>query len=252
MRGDSLLITIDATHQSLNRRFEEATARTTALGQPRDTYARTDTFMAATSRHLSAVDAVLLPIAKRRLANGSGRVHEYLHQARVLERSMSLLKARLYGEAHAIHVKWPRLWTDVRRQLSRHNMLERQLVVDLSEVLSEEERDQLAQSVYRSEVKGPTRPHPYTPHTGVMGMVARRMWAVADRFWDTAEGRIIPEPVKPPAHKHDSLIAQYLVADPHFDDHAPLVEHHEHHHGHERGHQAPADKTAAKTPTTTP
>ena len=55
--------------------------------------------------------------------------------------------------------------------------------------------------------------------------------ALADRFWDAAEGRVIPEPVRPRPHKHDSLMAQYLVADPKFDDHASLLEHH-HRHGH--------------------
>ena len=40
------------------------------------------------------------------------------------------------------------------------------------------------------ECHGPTRPHPHTPHTGLLALVARRMWAIADRFWDAAEGRV--------------------------------------------------------------
>lgn len=229
MRGNSLEQTIDATHRSLAARLAEATARTTLRGHPRDTYARTDAFLAATSRHLAAVDTALLPLARRGLAEGTSQVHEYLQQARRLEHALALLKARLYGEAHAIHVSWPRVWTGVRRQLTRHNRLERQLVEDLSELLTPDERDELAQKVYWAEVNAPTRPHPNTPHQGLAGLVARRLWALADRFWDTAEGRVVPEPVKPATHKHDSLMAQYLVADPHFDDHAPLVEHREHH-----------------------
>ena len=51
------------------------------------------------------------------------------------------------------------------------------------------------------------------------------MWAYADRFWDTAEGRVIPAPVAPRHHRHDSLLAQYLVADPKFDADATIVEH---------------------------
>ena len=57
------------------------------------------------------------------------------------------------------------------------------------------------------------------------------MWALADRFWDTAEGRVIPEPVHaattPP---RDDLLAQYLVADPKFDTDATIMEHHHRHH----------------------
>ena len=51
------------------------------------------------------------------------------------------------------------------------------------------------------------------------------MWALADRFWDAAEGRVIPEPVHPRPRRHDSLIAQYLVADPRFDASASIVSH---------------------------
>jgi hypothetical protein len=53
---------------------------------------------------------------------------------------------------------------------------------------------------------------------------------LADRLWDTAEGRVIPAIVPAQPHRHDSLLAQYLVADPRFDNHAPLVTHH-HQHG---------------------
>jgi hypothetical protein len=51
------------------------------------------------------------------------------------------------------------------------------------------------------------------------------MWALADRFWDDAEGRVIPAPVQAHARRHDSLIGQYLVADPRFDATASLLAH---------------------------
>ena len=67
------------------------------------------------------------------------------------------------------------------------------------------EVDGLARRVFDAETHGPTRPHPRTPHTGFPGLVARRIWALADRFWDAAEGRVIPDPVRPAPHRHDSL-----------------------------------------------
>ena len=79
--------------------------------------------------------------------------------------------------------------------------------------------------MFDAETHGPTRPHPWLPHKGLLGLVARRVWARADRFWDAAEGRVIPEPVHPAAHRHDSLMAQYLVADPKFDADATIMEH---------------------------
>ena len=88
--------------------------------------------------------------------------------------------------------------------------------------------DGLARRIFDAETHGPTRPHPRSPHTGMLGLVARRVWALADRFWDTAEGRVIPDPVHPAPHRHDSLIAQYLVADPKFDAKATIVDHRHH------------------------
>jgi hypothetical protein len=88
--------------------------------------------------------------------------------------------------------------------------------------------------VFEAEAHGPTRPHPKSPHTGIPGLLARRVWALADRIWDVAEGRVIPPPVRPPHRRHDSLMGQYLVADPKFDADATIVEHH-HPHRRDRG-----------------
>jgi len=87
----------------------------------------------------------------------------------------------------------------------------------------------LARQVFVAEIHGPTRPHPNTPHTGLLGLGARRIWAMADRFWDNAEGRVIPEPIRPSPHRHDSLLAQYLVGDPQFQADATIVRHRHRH-----------------------
>lgn len=221
-----LVLTIEATHQSLRQRLEAARRGAWSSNQPRDAYRRVDTFMAATSRHLAAAEEVL-PKGAQRLPDSGDRVREYVHQTRVLEQTLARLKARLYGEVHAAHVPWTAVWDGVQRELLRHNVLEQSLVHDLAQTLSEAEADALAEQVYRAEVHAPTRAHPYIPHGGWVGHLARKLWAVADRFWDTAEGRVVPAPVRPPSkeHKHDSLVAQYLFAEPHFDDHAPFIAH---------------------------
>ncbi len=224
--GDSLRLTVEATQRSIEERLAEATLPHDDPQRPRDNYATTDTFMAATSRHLAAVEAVLVGRV-RHLGPGGGELcHEYLQAARRLEHTLSLMKGRLYGEAYAVHLAWPDLWRDARDQLSEHNRLELRLVRHLVDHGDPVDVDGLARRIFDAETHGPTRPHPKSPHTGLPGLVARRMWAWADRFWDSAEGRVIPEPVRPPHHHHDSLLAQYLVADPKFDAHATLVEHH--------------------------
>jgi hypothetical protein len=75
----------------------------------------------------------------------------------------------------------------------------------------------------------------------MFSLVTRKVWALADRFWDTAEGRVVPQPVRPKPHRHDSLVAQYLVADPHFEGDAPVTEH-RHHRPHRPG-DGPGDAT---------
>jgi hypothetical protein len=223
--GDSLVLTIEATQRALEERLGEALLPHSDPHKPRDNYAATDTFMAATSRHLGAVEAVLVPSVQHDVPDGASLTHEYLHAARELEHTLALIKGRLYGEAYAVHLAWPTLWEKAGSRLAEHNRLEIRLVEELIEHGDPDGLDGMARRLFDAETRGPTRPHPMLPHTGLLGLVARRIWAVADRFWDSAEGRVIPEPVHPAHHRHDSLMAQYLVADPKFDADATIVEH---------------------------
>jgi hypothetical protein len=145
---------------------------------------------------------------------------------------------------HAAHLPWSTVWDDVRRELAAHNELERAMVGDLAAVLDDARCDALAEKVYRAEVKAPTRSHPYIPHRGLIGHVARRVWAIADRFWDTAESRAVPQPVRPHPKEHsdDSLMAQYVMGEPLLDDKAPMFAHHPGQHRHHLArHRAPKD-----------
>lgn len=231
MTANRLLITIEATQQALEERLDEATHGQVRLSRPRERRARADAFLSSTSRHLAAVEEVLVPAAQRELPDGQLRVREYLHQARALELALATLKARVYGAVAATHIPWTEVWEDVRRELERHNELERALVGDLvilgDDSSHEATHDELADRLYRAELKAPTRAHPYLPHRGPLGVAARRVWAVADRFWDTTEDRMVPQPVRPPSkeHAHDSLVAQYLIGEPRLDAEAPLFAH---------------------------
>ncbi len=222
--GHSLALTVLATQRSLEERLGRALTPHPVPEQPREGYATTDAFLAGTSRHLGAVEAVLLPPARRVVDDGGAGVREYLLAARRLEQTLATVKARLYGEAHTIHASWPQIWATVQHDLSVHNRVEWGLVEALIKYDDPGDLDSLPRRLFDAESRGPTRPHPYLPHSGPGSRVARRLWAVADRFWDSAEGRVIPEPVHPVPHRHDSLLGQYLVADPHFDDQAPMRE----------------------------
>jgi hypothetical protein len=225
MNPNVLDVLVEATHESLQQRLDEATRPGEV--QAREHRARVNAFMAATSRHLAAVDEAVVPELARRLPSGRERVKTYLHDARLLEQALVRLKARLYGELHIAHLPWSQVLGDVRRQLESHNALEQELVHELTATMDRDACQALADRVYRAELRAPTRAHPYLPHTGVLGHAARRVWTVADRFWDTAEGREIPAPVRPQPkdHSHDSLLSQYLVGEPLMDADAPLVTH---------------------------
>jgi hypothetical protein len=227
MSTNSLVVTVEATHRSLEQRLAEVVSTLKKDTRARESYCRTDAFMAAASRHLGAAEEAIVPVACRRLEDGPQVTKEYLAAARRLEASIARLRGRLYGELHAAHLPWADVWTDLRGCLAQHNDAERRMVDRLSTCLEHSEADDLAARVYRAELKAPTRAHPYLPHTGRLGVAARRIWAVADRFWDMAQNRSVPPPIrpKPKDREHESLMSQFITAVPTFDPEAPMMRH---------------------------
>lgn len=228
MTANTLVVTIEATHESLAQRLREAN-RALQDRRPREPYMRMDALMAATSRHLAAAEEVLVPEATQRLSDGAEVAEGYLADAHRLEESMLVLKGRLYGEVHVADLPWDTVWTDARESLARHNDAERALVTRLADELEPDQADDLATRVYRAELRAPTRAHPFIPHTGVMGRVARRVFATADRFWDVAQSRVVPPPVrpKPRSREHESLMSQFLTGEPTLDPESPVLRPHQ-------------------------
>jgi len=205
---ESLDIAINETQDVLAGRLRSASgAVPVKTHASQDFYQLTNAFLASTSKHLAAVNAVLLPAARQHLPDGASRGRAVVRQCRRLEVALAQAKARLYGEAHAINRRWVGVWDCVRTEFEASMRLERQLVDDLISRVGPQACALLAARVYRSELTSPTRPHPYTPHTGFSGRVARRAWATADRFWDAAEGRAIPGPVVAHGSSGDPTLA---------------------------------------------
>lgn len=212
---DLLAETIDANHHSLRERLRAAEAAHPTADRPRDRYPLIDTFLAAASRHNAAFLAVLLPEIREHVPDGHQRAHDFARQSRDFEVALGQLKARLYGEAHAIHRPWAEVFRQVRGQADAIWRLERSLVAELRYDEGTEHRLELVGAFDRAERHAPTRPHPYLPHQGVGGSVARHVALLVDRFWDMAEGRMVPEPVRPHDRSKDGRFTQYLLADPH-------------------------------------
>lgn len=215
---DRLQHSIRATHDVLDERLSTAEYRRPTPTSPRDIFPATDTFLASTSRHLAAANAVLTPALERNLPDDHEMASAFSRAGKDLEQAMAQTKAKLYGEAHAIHRPWSEIWSDLHQRFDAFMELEERAAQALVDHTSDDFCNHLADRVYGAELHAPTRPHPFVPHRGIPGRVARRICRGVDHFWDAAEGRMIPEPVKPHDRNHDGLVTQYLLADPHLPD----------------------------------
>ncbi|MGZ4447600.1 MAG: hypothetical protein ACXVEC_12805 [Nocardioides sp.] len=219
---DVLRSSVLHTHETLAERYDAASAMLSTPGEPRKGFESIDTFLAVASKHLGAVDAVLLAQVRRHVPDGTRLVHGYLRAAKDLELALAHVKAREYGSVFQAGRRWSAVWGDVDQALAEHRHHEFVLVEMLAAHLTREQLDHLAERLHQAERDAPSRPHPYAPHTGLSGRLARRVLHVADSFWDAAEGRMVPEPERPP-HHDPGLFAQYLLADPRFDEDGPTA-----------------------------
>ena len=209
---DTLSTSIKVTRSILAARLDRAEASRPTRDRPRDRFPATDTFLAGTSRHVGAVNAVLVPAVRRRLPDGHDAAAELVRLSRRLEDAMFQAKSKLYGSAYAVGRPWASIWADVHERFDDLLMLEEALVARIVDATDELHCGELTERLYRAELDAPTRPHPHLPHQGVRGRVARRVAHGVDRFWDAAEGRMIPEPVRIHDHPHASRLTQYLLA----------------------------------------
>jgi len=211
----TLVTAVQETHDRLAELLAAAREMGAPPGMPRAAHARIDAFLATACRHLHAVDAVLLPAARRKLPDGSTLVHAHVRSVKQLEVMLAHVKAHQYGSVYETSFHWPRIWDEVGSAMTEHRRLEEELCRRLGDRLDGARLEGLADALASAEPVGPTRPHPYTPHTGLAGLVARRVMLTADRVWDAFEGRMVPEPARKPK-REPGRIAQYFLADPRF------------------------------------
>lgn len=208
--------TLQQKHDELSERLSVARTVTLRPEQTRRGCPPIDLFLARTSQHLHAVDAVLVPTVRSRCSDGSELVHSYLPTAKELEVVLAHVKAHEFGSAWEANFDWDRVWSDVDGAMDAEWIIEHRMADHLVGQLPDEVVAEVAARLDDVESHAPTRPHPYLPHTGTAGRVTRRMMRVADAFWDSVEGRFVPEPDHKP-HKRPGLIGQYVMADPRFE-----------------------------------
>ena len=207
---------LESIHHDLRQRLDTAAGARPDRGHPRDHYTAIDTFLAAASRHNSAMVDAIAPLV-RHLPGGHDLAHEFLAASRAYEESLAQVKAKLYGSTFAVARPWPSIWEDVRHELGAVTRLEVRLAEALLTAEPDDPRD-LGTRLHHAELVSPTRPHPWIPHQGVVGHLARAVARRVDQFWDSAEGRMVPEPVRHHDRRRQGPLTQYLLADPHLED----------------------------------
>jgi hypothetical protein len=214
---DTLVRGTNATHRVLDERLRKAAAARPDRRHPRDQYPAIDTFLASASRHNAAVLEVVVPVVRERLPDGEERAQDFVHRSKELEIALFNVKAKAYGSIYMIKRSWDSVWDDVRTEFDKTWALERELVQELDAHRHEDDPD-WGERLYHAELHAPTRPHPYVPHRGLRGKLARFFALRVDKFWDTAEGRMIPEPVREHDWHEDGKLTQYLLGDPHIEE----------------------------------
>ena len=206
--------TVQRTHDALADELEVLRTQFGPPGEheeldgPHRGYPPIDEFVTTASRHLHAVNEVLVPSARKELPDGKELTHHYLDSMRVLEVVLSHVKAHEYGSVYEKRIAWPSVWSEVGTALEALRAREEELAERLTDRLDEAEPGE------------PSRPHPYLPHRGVMGSMARGIAKRTDRAWDHAEGRPLTWPSRG-EKKRPGLLGQYLMGDPRFDPDKP-------------------------------
>jgi hypothetical protein len=214
---DTLVAGMSESHRVLDERLTRAAASRPDAHHARDHLPAIDTFLASVSRHNGAVLDALLPAVRHRLPDGEELARAFVLQCKELEVALANVKAKLYGSTYAVRWSWDTVWDDVRAEFDRTWRLEQRLVDGLAAHRHDDDPD-WGERVYHAELHAPTRPHPYVPHRGLRGRIARTVALRLDRFWDTTEGRMIPEPVRAHDYHDDGKLTQYLLADPHIEE----------------------------------
>ncbi|WP_125566890.1 hypothetical protein [Nocardioides baekrokdamisoli] len=172
-----------------------------------------DGLLSRTSAHMHAVDEVLVPAA--RLAHAREAVRDYRRASRRLGVSVAHAKAHEFGSSYERGVSWTVVWDELGEALAAERAAEEAMVTEM-ESADLGSFQALTDRLEHLETTAPSRPHPYLPHRGPMGHVMRRTMSRVDRWWDHAEGRFVPEVVRP--HRALGLIGQYVTGTPHMRD----------------------------------
>lgn len=204
---------VKSTHDGLVERLEQARHVPMEKATVRRGSPSIDGLLSRTSAHMHAVDEVLVPAA--RLAHAGEAMRDYRRASRRLGVSVAHAKAHEFGSSYERGVPWTVVWDELGQALAAERAAEEAMVSEM-ESADLGSFQALTDQMAKFESTAPSRPHPYLPHRGPMGHMMRRVMSPIDRWWDHAEGRFVPEVVRP--HRALGLIGQYVTGTPHMKD----------------------------------
>jgi hypothetical protein len=211
-KTDCLIDYVRSSHDGLATRMEAARLMHGTRDDPRLERHRIDDFLGAACQHMHAIDDVMLP-AYAKLPDGRSLCHDFTTSVKHLEVLLYHVNAHEYGSSIEGSFDWPAVWTDVAQAMADERSAEEELARQLTDALDDDRLEDLTGRIQRVEPQEPTRPHPHQPHGGMLGRFSRGVMRKTDAFWDTAQGRIVPEPVHEPKKK-PGLLGQYFLASP--------------------------------------
>jgi hypothetical protein len=185
-------------HRQLAALLAAAGSGVPSAGDPRRPVALLQIAMAALCSHLSAIETEVLPVARRHLPAGRREVEAQLHQAHRMHLHLRTLEQRTAGEIRHVRLPLPALREELEALLDAHIRVEQEFFDRLEAVLSEPDRRQLRGRFLAALDRGPTRAHPYAPHTGLLARPASRLNAAWDRTLDAMDSRHVPRRVPRP------------------------------------------------------
>jgi len=156
----------------------------------RESQARVDVFLAASSKHVMAVEAVLVGAARREI--GDARSRELNRACHRLQLALRTMHARRWGSSTLMRIPWGVIRREVDERLESLLAVEESVSAELDAVLSTDDVAGISDHLEEAELRAPTRPHPYLPRRGLGARMAHRAASRADAFWDGVQGRVLP------------------------------------------------------------
>lgn len=204
-----------ASHALLRNQLERARRAVSRRdpSEPRAARAPVDVLLTSASQHAGAVLAVLVPRTRAVVPDGPAAAEELVHRVRDLEVALHQLKGKTYGNTFMARRHYDEVWDEVSGTLHRLVRAETAAGTLLASAPGSG-ADHVA-ALHRAEERAPSRPHPWIPHQGPLAPAARAVARRLDAFYDTVEGRMLPEPAPHHDREHDGLFTQWLLADPH-------------------------------------